>query len=450
MFRKLLVANRGEIAVRVFRACRELDIPCAAIVSEADRGALHARLADEAHVCGPAPATESYLAMERIVAIALEIGADAIHPGYGFLAENAAFADLCAKQGLRFVGPSAAVIRAMGSKLESRRIMSAAGVPVVPGSEGPVSPADALGVARALGFPVMVKASAGGGGRGMRSVSDEAKLAEALERGRSESERSFGDGTLYLEKLLEGPRHVEVQVLADAHGSAIHCFERECSIQRRHQKLLEEAPARIDATLRQRLGDAALAAVRAVGYEGAGTVEFLLDRAGHFYFLEMNTRIQVEHPITEEVTGIDLVKAQLRIAAGEELGVAQSEVALHGHAIEARIYAEDPDRRFLPSPGRITRWRPPGGFGVRVDAGVEAGDEVTIHYDPLLAKLVSWGRDRAEAIARLRAALDEFALEGVRSTLPFHRRVVRHPVFLEGRYDTGFIETHLAAPPRQL
>jgi acetyl/propionyl-CoA carboxylase alpha subunit len=386
--------------------------------------------------------------MDRIVAIALEIGADAIHPGYGFLAENADFADLCAKHGLRFIGPEGRVIRAMGSKLESRRRMAAAGVPVVPGSEGPVSPADALAAARALGFPVMVKASAGGGGRGMRIVRDEAKLAEALERGRSESERAFGDGTLYLEKLLDGPRHVEVQVLADTHGNAIHCFERECSIQRRHQKLLEEAPARIDTALRQRLGEAALAAARAVGYEGAGTVEFLLDRAGHFYFLEMNTRIQVEHPITEEVTGIDLVKAQLRIAAGEQLGVAQSELALHGHAIEARIYAEDPDRRFLPSPGRITRWRPPGGFGVRVDAGVEAGDDVTIHYDPLLAKLVAWGRDRTEAIARLRAALDEFVLEGVRSTLPFHRRVVRHPVFLDGRYDTGFIEAHLGAAPR--
>jgi acetyl-CoA carboxylase biotin carboxylase subunit len=280
----------------------------------------------------------------------------------------------------------------------------------------------------------------------MRIVRDEAKLAEALERGRSESQRSFGDGTLYLEKLLDGPRHVEVQVLADSHGNAVHCFERECSIQRRHQKLLEEAPARIDAALRERLGDAALAAVRAVRYEGAGTVEFLLDRAGHFYFLEMNTRIQVEHPVTEEVTGIDLVKAQLRIAAGEELGLTQSDVVLRGHAIEARIYAEDPDRGFLPSPGRITRWRTPGGLGVRVDAGVETGDAVTVHYDPLLAKLVAWGRDRAEAIARLRAALDEFALEGVRSTLPFHRRVVRHPVFQEGRYDTGFLETHLGAP----
>jgi acetyl-CoA carboxylase biotin carboxylase subunit len=432
----------------VFRACRELGIPSAAIVSEADRDALHPRLADEVHVCGPAPAPQSYLAMERIVAIALEIGADAIHPGYGFLAENPAFADLCARHAVRFVGPSAAVIRAMGSKLESRRLMAAAGVPVVPGSDGPVSAADAAAAARALGFPVMVKASAGGGGRGMRIVRDEAKLAEALERGRSESERSFGDGTLYLEKLLEGPRHVEVQVLADSHGNAVHCFERECSIQRRHQKLLEEAPARIDAALRQRLGDAALAAVRAVRYEGAGTVEFLLDRTGHFYFLEMNTRIQVEHPVTEEVTGIDLVKAQLRIAAGEQLGMTQADVMLRGHAIEARLYAEDPDRKFLPSPGRITRWRPPGGFGVRVDAGVETGDEVTIHYDPLLAKLVVWGRDRTEAIARLRAALDEFALEGVRSTLSFHRRVVRHPVFQEGRYDTGFIETHLGAPPR--
>jgi acetyl-CoA carboxylase biotin carboxylase subunit len=440
MFRKVLVANRGEIAVRVLRACRELEITGAAIVSEADREALHARLADEVHVCGPAPALQSYLALERIVEIAERVGADAIHPGYGFLAENAAFADLCAKRGIRFVGPAGDVIRAMGSKLESRRVMAAAGVPVVPGSDGPVSDADAPGAARALGFPVLVKASAGGGGRGMRIVRDESKLADALARGRGEALRAFGDDTLYLEKLLDGPRHVEVQVLGDGRGSVIHCFERECSIQRRHQKLLEEAPARIDDAMRSRLGEAALAAARAVGYEGAGTVEFLLDAHGRFYFLEMNTRIQVEHPVTEAITGIDLVKAQLRIAAGEPLEVGQREVSLHGHAIEVRIYAEDPDRKFLPSPGRITRWRPPGGIGVRLDAGVEAGDAVTVHYDPLLAKLVAWGRDRPEAIARLRGALDEFALEGVKSTLPFHRRVVRDPVFREGRYDTGFVE----------
>ena len=443
MFRKLLVANRGEIAARVLRAGRELGIPTAAIVSEADRGALHARLADEVHECGPAPARQSYLAMERIVTIAEEIGADAIHPGYGFLAENGAFSDLCAKRGIRFVGPSGDVIRAMGSKLGARRIMKAAGVPVVPGSDGGVSASDALDAARALGFPVLVKASAGGGGRGMRVVREEAKLADALERARGEAERAFGDGTLYLEKLVDGPRHVEVQVLADAHGSVVHCFERECSIQRRHQKLVEEAPARIDESLRARLGEAAVAAARAVGYEGAGTVEFLLDAKDRFYFLEMNTRIQVEHPITEMITGIDLVKTQLVIAAGEALPFAQRDIEMHGHAIEVRLYAEDPQKKFMPSPGRITRWRPPGGFGVRLDAGVEAGDEVSTHYDPLLAKLSAWGRDRTEAIARLRAALDEFALEGVKSTLPFHRRVVRHPVFLAGRYDTSFIDEHM-------
>jgi acetyl-CoA carboxylase biotin carboxylase subunit len=447
VFRKVLVANRGEIAARVLRACRELGIRGAAIVSEADREALHARLADEAHVCGPAPAQQSYLAMERIVEIAAQIGADAIHPGYGFLAENGAFADLCAARGIRFVGPRGDVIRAMGSKLGSRRIMAAAGVPVVPGSDGPVGAADALDAARALGFPVMVKASAGGGGRGMRIVHDEAKLAQALERGRGEAERAFGDGTLYLEKALEGPRHVEVQVLADGRGGVVHCFERECSIQRRHQKLVEEAPARIDAGMRERLGAAAVAAARAAGYEGAGTVEFLLDAKERFYFLEMNTRIQVEHPITELVTGVDLVKAQLQIAAGEPLPFAQSDLALSGHAIEVRIYAEDPDRKFLPSPGRISRWRPPGGFGVRLDAGVEAGDEVTTWYDPLLAKLSAWGRDRPEAIARLRAALDEFELEGVKSTLGFHRKVVRHPVFLDGAYDTGFIDRHMGGGP---
>ncbi|HXK23467.1 MAG TPA: acetyl-CoA carboxylase biotin carboxylase subunit [Myxococcota bacterium] len=444
MFRKLLVANRGEIAARVLRAGRELGIPTAAIASEADRDAFHARLADEVHVCGPAPARESYLAAERIVGVAESIGADAIHPGYGFLAENGAFADLCQARGIRFVGPTGDVIRAMGSKLGSRRIMARAGVSVVPGSEAVADAGEALEAARALGgFPVIVKASAGGGGRGMRIVREESKLADALERGRGEALRAFGDGTLYLEKLVDGPRHVEVQVLADSHGHVVHCFERECSIQRRHQKLIEEAPARIDASMRERLGAAAVAAARAVGYEGAGTVEFLLDASGHFYFLEMNTRIQVEHPVTEAITGLDLVKAQLRIAAGEPLSLAQEDLAMRGHAIEVRIYAEDPDRNFLPSPGRIERWRPPGGFGVRIDAGVEAGDAVTTHYDPLLAKLTAWGNDRPEAIERLRAALDEFALEGVRSTLTFHRRVVRHPVFQEGRYDTGFIDQHL-------
>ena len=442
MFRKLLVANRGEIAVRVLRACRELGIRGAAIASEADRNALHARLADEVHVCGPPPAAQSYLAMDRIAALAEEIGADAVHPGYGFLAENGAFADLCSKRGLRFVGPSGDVIRAMGSKLESRRRMADAGVPVVPGSTA-VSNDEALAAVRALGFPVVVKASAGGGGRGMRVVSEEAKLADALERCRGEAQRAFGDPTLYLEKLVDGPRHIEVQILADAHGHAVHCFERECSIQRRHQKLVEEAPARIDESLRAQLGAAAVAAARAVGYEGAGTVEFLVDSSDAFYFLEMNTRIQVEHPITEAITGIDLVKAQLRIAAGEPLPFTQEQIERRGHAIEVRVYAEDPERGFLPSPGKLTAWRPPGGFGVRVDAGVEAGDEVTIHYDALLAKLVAWGRDRPEAIDRLRAALDEFALEGVKSTLPFHRRVVRHPVFLEGGYDTSFVEAHL-------
>jgi acetyl-CoA carboxylase biotin carboxylase subunit len=405
MFRKLLVANRGEIAVRVLRACRELGIRGAAIASEADRNALHARLADEVHVCGPPPAAQSYLAMDRIAALAEEIGADAVHPGYGFLAENGAFADLCSKRGLRFVGPSGDVIRAMGSKLEARRRMADAGVPVVPGSTA-VSNEEAVTAARALGFPLVVKASAGGGGRGMRVVREEAKLADALERCRGEAQRAFGDPTLYLEKLVDGPRHIEVQILADAHGHAVHCFERECSIQRRHQKLVEEAPARIDESLRAQLGAAAVAAARAVGYEGAGTVEFLVDSSDAFYFLEMNTRIQVEHPITEAITGIDLVKAQLRIAAGEPLPFTQEQIERRGHAIEVRVYAEDPERGFLPSPGTLTAWRPPGGFGVRVDAGVEAGDEVTIHYDALLAKLVAWGRDRPEAIDRLRAALD--------------------------------------------
>jgi len=439
--RKVLVANRGEIAVRVIRACRELGVASVAVHSEADARALHVRLADEAYPCGPAPARESYLVAARLVEIALESGCDAVHPGYGFLSENGDFADACAKAGLRFVGPPGDVIRAMGSKLTARRTMEAAGVPVVPGSVAVASPEEAARAGRELGFPVLLKASAGGGGRGMRVVTDEARLAKLLPRARSEAESGFGDGTLYLEKAIEHPRHVEVQVLADAEGRVVHLFERGCSVQRRHQKLLEEAPAPgVDAALRERLGAAAVAATRAAGYVGAGTCEFLLDPDDRFFFLEMNTRIQVEHPVTEAVTGVDLVKAQLRIAAGEPLPFAQEDLALRGHAIEARLYAEDPERRFLPQPGRIETWQPPAGPGVRVDEGVAAGDEVTVHYDALLAKLVAWGTDRAEAIDRLRRALDETRVEGLRTSLPFHRHAVRHPRFAAGDYDTGFVE----------
>jgi acetyl-CoA carboxylase biotin carboxylase subunit len=444
VFSKVLVANRGEIAVRVIRACRELGVATAAIHSEADREALHVRLADEAHECGPAPARDSYLQAERVVAIARRTGADALHPGYGFLAENGDFAERCTAAGLRFIGPGGDVIRAMGDKLASRRIVAEAGVAVVPGSPEVGSDGEAAEAARVLGYPVMVKASAGGGGRGLRRVVDEPGLRKALPRARSEAKSAFGDDRLYLEKALDCPRHIEVQILADAAGQQVHLFERECSIQRRHQKLVEEAPAAgLEPALRESLGRAALAAARAVAYEGAGTCEFLVDKYGDFYFLEMNTRVQVEHAITEAITGVDLVQAMIRIAAGEPLAaVVAAPPAMRGHAIEARIYAEDPEKGFLPSPGRIETWRPPTGTGIRVDTGVEAGDAVTVHYDPLLAKGVAWGADRAQAIERLGEALDAWEVEGVRTTLPFHRWLVRHEAFRAGAVDTGFVDAH--------
>jgi acetyl-CoA carboxylase biotin carboxylase subunit len=441
MFRKVLIANRGEIAVRIARACRELGIRSAAIHSEADRGALHVRVADEAHAVGPAPARESYLCGERIVALAREIGADAIHPGYGFLSENAAFAEQCATSGLAWIGPPADVIRSMGDKVLARRSMQQAGVPVVPGATERLDDGEVLAAARRLGFPVLVKATGGGGGRGMRAVRGEGELAAALARARSEAGASFGDDGVYVERLIEGARHVEVQVLADAHGRALHLFERDCSAQRRHQKLLEEAPAPgVGPELRARLGAAALTAARAVGYRSAGTVEFLLAPDASFYFLEMNTRIQVEHPVTELVTGVDLVQAMIRIAAGEKLELQQQDLALRGHAVEARIYAEDPARGFLPSPGRIVRFDPPSGTGLRVDTGVEAGDAATVHYDPLLAKLVAAGETREEALRRLDGALAGFHVEGVRTSIPFHRWLIREPAFRAGGIDVGFVE----------
>jgi acetyl-CoA carboxylase biotin carboxylase subunit len=444
LFAKVLIANRGEIAVRVIRACRALGIRTAAIFSEVDADSLHVRLADEAHACGPAPARESYLDMERIVAIARRAGADALHPGYGFLSESADFADLCRKQGLRFIGPGGDVIRAMGDKVEARRIMTQAGVPVVPGSGETLADAEVLAGAVELGYPVMLKASGGGGGRGLRLVRDAAALAKALPRARGEALSAFGNDSVYLEQVVEGARHVEVQILADAHGQVVHVFERECSIQRRHQKLIEEAPAcGIDGELRARLGETAIAAAQAVGYEGAGTVEFLLDPSDGFYFLEMNTRIQVEHAVTEAVTGVDLVATMIRTAAGQPLPFAQSDLALRGHAVEARIYAENPEKKFLPSPGRVTRFRPPEGPGIRLDAGLEEGAEVSVHYDPLIAKLIVHGDDRAQAIDRITRAADDFEIEGIHTTLSFHRRAFRHPAFLAGHYDTGFVAEHM-------
>jgi len=440
-FRKVLIANRGEIAIRIARACRELGIPSVALYSEADADALHVRFADEAVTCGPAPAAQSYLAGERIVAIAREVGADAIHPGYGFLSENAAFASRVAEAGLCFIGPAPDTIRAMGSKLESREMMRAAGVPVIPGSRAALGDADVARVAGELGFPLMLKASAGGGGRGMRQVRDLAELEAALPRARSEAERGFGDATVYLEKCLLGARHVEVQILGDENGDLVHLFERECSVQRRHQKLVEECPApHLSPQQREPLLRAALLAAKTVGYTGVGTVEFLVDRVGRPHFLEMNTRVQVEHPVTECATGFDIVRASILLAARRPLSFQQSEVGLQGAAIECRIYAEDPERNFFPSPGTISRYREPSGPGVRVDSGVDQGSVVSVHYDALLAKLTCYGRNRAETLARMRRALDEFQIEGVKTTLPFHRQVMQYPAFVEGTYDTRLVE----------
>jgi len=446
VFKKILIANRGEIAVRVIRACRELEIAPIAIYSEADSEALHVRLADSAYPCGPAPARDSYLVVDRVIEIAQREGADAIHPGYGFLSENADFADRCEAAGIRFIGPTGAVIRAMGDKITARQKMASAGVAVVPGASESISDTEAAQCAERIGYPVLVKASAGGGGKGMRRVDDPADLPQALERVRGEAASAFGDSTLYFEKFIENPRHIEIQFLADTLGNALHQGERECSIQRRHQKLIEEAPAnRVSPELRAELGHAAVTAAKAVEYSGAGTCEFLVDAAGDFYFLEMNTRIQVEHAITEAVTGIDLVVAMIRIAAGEPLPFAQSDVAFRGHAIEARIYAENPDRNFIPSPGLITTYRPPSGPGLRVDSGVEEGTRVTTHYDPLIAKLIAWGNDREEAIARLDGALADFDIQGIKTSIPFHREALRHPDFVAGSYTTDFVANLMAA-----
>ena len=444
VFSKVLIANRGEIAVRIARACRDLGVASAAIYSEADREALHVRHADEAHPCGPPQAAKSYLDIGRILDVAKQCGAEAIHPGYGFLSENAAFAQACTEAGVVFIGPRAPTIRDMGDKVVARRTMQAAGVPIVPGTTETLSDAEATAFARKIGFPVMVKAAAGGGGRGLRLVAREEELEAALKRARSEAKSSFGDDAIYVEKAVEKPRHVEVQVLADRHGHTVHLFERECSIQRRHQKLVEEAPAnQMTPKLREEMGECAIAAAKAVGYEGAGTLECLVDGDGRFYFLEMNTRVQVEHAVTELVTGIDIVKSGIRIAAGEPLDFAQADVGLHGWALECRIYAEDPEKNFMPSPGKIAEFRPPEGPGVRNDAGVAAGAEVTVFYDPMIAKLCTWGRDRPEAIARMRRGLHEYVVTGVKTSLPFHRRVLDNAAFRAGRYDTGFIATEL-------
>ncbi|HKR00936.1 MAG TPA: acetyl-CoA carboxylase biotin carboxylase subunit [Pyrinomonadaceae bacterium] len=442
MFRKILIANRGEIAVRVARACRDLMISPVAVFSDADRDALHVKLADEAYPVGPAPSVESYLRVERIIDAALRCGAEAIHPGYGFLAENAEFAQAVVDSGLTFIGPSAEAMRVMGTKTSARRAAVEAGVQVVPGTTDPLaSLEEAREVAAKFGYPIMLKASAGGGGKGMRLVACEEDLRSAFETAQSEAAASFGNPEVYLEKAVERPRHIEIQIFADTHGNFVHLGERECSIQRRHQKVIEECPSPInDAALRAKMGAAAVEAARAVAYTGAGTVEFLVsDATREFYFLEMNTRLQVEHPVTELVTGVDLVREQILVAAGRPLSFTQEDVEWRGHAIECRVYAENPENNFLPSPGRITHLRVPAGPGVRDDGGVEASAEVSIYYDPMISKLAAWGSTRAEAIDRLRRALDEYTVGGIKTTLPFFREIVRDPEFIEGRLDTNFI-----------
>ena len=443
MFRKILIANRGEIALRILRACRELDIRTVAVYSEADHDSLHVRFSDEDICIGPAIGRESYLNIPRILAAAEITGADAIHPGYGFLAENAEFAEICERSGLVFIGPTPEQIRRMGDKAEARRTMMEAGVPVVPGSVPLDSEDEALEEARRIGFPVMIKASAGGGGKGMRAAFEEGEFRSLFAVARNEAEVSFGDPTVYLEKLIERPRHVEIQVVGDRHGRVIHLGERDCSSQRRHQKLIEEAPSpAVTPELREAMGEAAILGARAIGYQSTGTVEFLLAPDGHFYFMEMNTRIQVEHPVTELVTSVDLIKEQIRIAAGEKLGIREP-VEFQGHAIECRINAEDPEQGFRPAPGTITAFHAPGGPGVRVDTHIYAGYVVPPFYDSLLAKLIAWGNTREEARMRAYHALEEFILEGVPSTAPFLRRMLAHPDFVSGKIDTGFVERYL-------
>lgn len=443
MFRKILIANRGEIAARIIRTCREMDLATVAVFSDVDRAALHVRLADEAIAIGPAAAAQSYLSIERILDAARSTGADAIHPGYGFLSENAAFAAACDQAGVKFIGPSARAMELMGSKTRARQAMQAAGVPVVPGTSEPLADAgQARTVAAEIGYPVMLKAAAGGGGKGMRLVASAEELPAALERAQQEALNAFGDASVYIEKAIVGPRHVEVQVLADEHGRVIHLGERECSLQRRHQKVLEETPSpwvEQRPEVRPRLTEAAVQAAQAAGYSNAGTVEFLMDADHNYYFLEMNTRLQVEHPVTEMVTGLDLVREQICIAAGEPLRYQQSDIQFKGSAMECRIYAEDPANNFFPSPGLISRLERPSGPYIRVDSGAYEGWTVPIDYDPLIAKLVAWAPTREETIARLRGALREYHVGGIHTTIGFFQGVLDDPDFQRGAFDTGFI-----------
>ncbi len=440
--KKVLIANRGEIAIRIMRTCREMDINTVAVYSEADRTSQHVRYAHEAYYAGEAPSSESYLNIEKIIELAKKSKADAIHPGYGFLSENARFARRCREEGIIFIGPSPEVIEQMGDKIKAREALTAAGVPVVPGTKGSVNTEEeALSAIKEIGLPVMIKASAGGGGKGMRLVYNEDEIVSATRAARSEAKTAFGDDSVYIEKYITSPHHIEFQILADRQGNAIHLFERECSVQRRHQKMIEETPSPLmTPELREEMGRASVEAAKAVKYTGAGTIEFLVDEDLNYYFLEMNTRLQVEHPITERVTGVDLVKQQIKIAEGQELEITQDDLEQSGHSIECRIYAEDPDNNFMPSPGKIYKISEPLGLGVRTDGYVYEGYEIPIYYDPMISKLIVWGKTRDEAIRRMRRALYEYKITGVKTSIKYMERIMNTSDFIEGKYDTHFIE----------
>ncbi|QGT98959.1 Biotin carboxylase of acetyl-CoA carboxylase [Candidatus Syntrophocurvum alkaliphilum] len=445
MFSKILIANRGEIAVRIIRACNELNIPTIAVYSKADKDALHVQMADEAICIGNAPANQSYLNISNIIAAAKNMKVDAIHPGYGFLAENAYFAEMCQTYNIKFIGPNPNVINAMGDKVKAREVVQAANVPLVPGSDGAITEyEEAKKLAEQIGYPVMIKASAGGGGRGMRLAHNSESLKEAINMAKMEAESAFGNGEVYIEKYIEEPRHIEIQILGDEHGNIVHLGERDCSIQRRNQKLLEEAPSPFaDEELRNKMGNAAVKAAKAANYFSAGTVEFLVDKNKNFYFIEMNTRIQVEHPVTEMITGIDIIKEQIRIAAGESLGYSQNDIKLTGWAIECRVNAEDPNDDFIPSPGNVHKYLLPGGPGVRIDSSVYTGYTIPPYYDSMVAKLIVWGHDRTEAIARMKRALNEFKVDGVKTTIPFHLQVLNNAFFQKGEVYTNFIQRRM-------
>ena len=447
MFNKILIANRGEIAVRIIRACREMGIRTVAVYSEADKDCLHTLLADEAICIGPAPSSQSYLNMERILSATVAMKADAIHPGFGFLSENARFAKLCQQCNITFIGPSAEIINRMGNKSEARNTMMQAGVPVVPGSKEPVYTAeDGLAMAKEIGFPVMIKASSGGGGKGMRISRSEEDFTEHFNAAQLESVKGFSDDTMYIEHFMEEPRHIEFQILADSYGNVVHLGERDCSIQRNHQKMIEEAPsAALSSKLRKKMGEAAVKAAKAAGYVNAGTIEFLLEKTGKFYFMEMNTRIQVEHPVTEWVTGLDLVKEQLKIASGQPLSFSQKDIQIQGHAIECRINAENPWKNFRPSPGTITDLHLPGGQGIRVDTGIYSGYQIPPYYDSMLAKLIVHGNNREEAIAKMKSALGEVIIQGVDTNVDYQFEIMNDPDYQKGIFDIGFLESHQIA-----